>query len=82
MTNYIPYQDGQPFSERYAWWVGQEIGNENLNIDSYAKLIQQEYQKLINNEISLKEFESNTPEIDEETPLNYIKNRIIEWYPN
>jgi hypothetical protein len=81
MTNYIPYQDGQPLSERYAWWAQKEIGHQNLNIDSYAKLIQQEYQKLINNKISLEEFESNTPEIDEETLLNYIRNRIIEWYP-
>jgi hypothetical protein len=82
MTNYISYEDGQPFSQRYAWWAEQEIGNENLNIDTYARLIQQEYQKLVNNEITLEEFEINTPKIDEETPLNYIRDRIIEWYPN
>jgi hypothetical protein len=82
MINYIPYQEGQPYSDRYAWWATQEIGNQNSNIDSYAKLLTQEYQKLINGEINIEQFEENTPEIDEETPLNYIRNRIIEWYPN
>lgn len=82
MIEYIPYQDGQPFSDRYAWWTSREIGHKNENINSYALLIQQEYQKLINKQITLKEFELNTPEISEQTPLNYIRNTIIYWYPN
>ena len=82
MINYIPHQDGQQISDRYAWWAEQEIGNENPKINDYAILITQEYQKLINNEITFEEFELNTSPIEEETSLNYIRNRIIEWYPN
>lgn len=82
MTQYIPYQEGQPYSDRYAWWATQEIGHENLNINDYAILISEEYQKLNNKEITVEEFRENTPEIDEETPLNYIRNCIIYWYPN
>ena len=78
----IEYQEGQPISERYAWWASREIGNPNLNIDAYAKLIQEEYKKLINNEITLDEFKDNTPEINEETTLNYIRNMIILGYTN
>lgn len=76
------YKEGQPFSERYAWWAEQEINHENQNISDYANLIVEEYQKLINQEITIEQFESNTPEINEDTPLNYIRNRIIGWYPN
>ncbi len=68
--------------ENYAYYAIKEIGNENSNIDTYARLIQQEYQRLINNEITLEEFEINTPKINDETELNYIRDRIIEWYPN
>lgn len=78
----IEYQEGQPISERYAWWASIEIGNPNLNIDAYAKLIQEEYKKLINNEITLDQFKDNTPEINEETTLNYIRNMIILGYTN
>ena len=78
----IEYQEGQPISERYVWWASREIGNLNPNIDAYAKLIQEEYKKLINNEITLDEFKDNTPEINEETTLNYIRNMIILGYTN
>jgi len=82
MTEYTPYQEGQSISQRYAWWASREIGHENPNIDAYAVLLTQEYQKLENGEITIEEFETNTPKISEETPLNYIRDRIIEWFPN
>lgn len=82
MIEYIPYQEGQSYSSRYAWWAEREIGNSNPNINDYAILIIQEYQKLELNQITIEEFEQNTPEIDEDTPLNYIRNCIISWYPN
>ena len=34
----------------YYHWVEKEIGNENPIIDSYAKLIIQEYDKFFNGE--------------------------------
>jgi hypothetical protein len=68
--------------QNYAYYAQQEIGNENQIINDYAALITQEYQKLNNGDITIEEFEENTPEISEETTLNYIRNRIIEWYPN
>jgi len=68
--------------QNYASYVKNEIGNQNLNIDAYAVLLTQEYQKLENGEITIEEFETNTPKISEETPLNYIRDRIIEWFPN
>lgn len=74
--------DTKKIHENYFKYVQNELNHNNSNIDSYARLIQEEYQKLINGEITIEEFEANTPEIDEETPLNYIRNRIIEWYPN
>ena len=77
----IPY-DGTTVSGRYNWWASQEIGNENPNIDTYAKLINSEFQKLLDGEVDIKQFEDNTPHIEDETPLNYIRDRIIENYPN
>lgn len=74
--------DTKKIHENYFKYVQNELNHNNSNIDSYARLIQEEYQKLINGEITIEEFEANTPEIDEETPLNYMRNRIIEWYPN
>lgn len=74
--------DTKKVHENYFKYVQNELNHNNSNIDFYARLIQEEYQKLINGEITIEEFEANTPEIDEETPLNYIRNRIIEWYPN
>lgn len=74
--------DTKKVHENYFKYVQNELNHNNSNIDFYARLIQEEYQKLINGEITIEEFEANTPEIDEETSLNYIRNRIIEWYPN
>jgi hypothetical protein len=82
MINYIEYKEGQSYSNRYAWWASREIGNKNLNIDEYAKLITQEYKKLETGEITIEGFQQNTPEIGDDTCLNYIRNKIIEWYPN
>jgi hypothetical protein len=66
----------------YYFWAEKEIGNENPIIDLYAKLITQEYDKFFSGEITLEEFEINTPKIDEESSLNYIRDRIIESYSN
>jgi hypothetical protein len=82
MLNYIEYKEGQSYSNRYFWWVTQEIGNENVNIDAYAKLIKLEYEKLENGQITIEDFQQNTPEIIDDTCLNYIRNKIIEYYPN
>ena len=68
--------------QNYAYYAEQEIGNSNPIVNDYAVLITQEYEKLENNEITIEEFEANTPEIEEETTLNYIRNNIIQWYPN
>ena len=76
-----PYE-GTTVSGRYNWWAGQEIGHANPNIDAYAKLINNEFQKLENGEIDIKQFEENTPNIEDETPLNYIRNCILIHYPN
>lgn len=69
-------------SHIYAWWAKKEIGHSNPNIDEYAKLIVNEFTKLKNGEIDLKQFEDNTPNINDETPLNYIRNCILIHYPN
>jgi hypothetical protein len=61
----------------YYYWVEKEIGNENPIIDSYAKLIVQEYNKFFNGEITIEQFKENTPEIEVETPLNYIRNMLV-----
>lgn len=82
MNDFIPYEKGQPVSNRYAWWATKEIGHQNKKINDYAILIGEQYQRLENGEITVEEFELNTPEIDEETPLNYIRNCIIHWHPN
>lgn len=58
MTEYTPYQEGQSISQRYAWWASREIGHENPNIDAYAVLLTQEYQKLEDGEITIEEFET------------------------
>ena len=62
----------------YYSWAEKEIGNSNPNIDAYARLIVQEYDKFFNGEITIEEFELNTPEIEESTSLNYIRNMIIK----
>lgn len=79
---FIFYREGQPISDRYAWWAEQEIDNPSENISTYAKLIVNEYKKLLNGEIDINEFEKNTPEIEENTVLNYIIKCIISFYPN
>lgn len=61
----------------YYYWVEKEIGNENPIIDAYAKLIVQEYDKFFNGEITIEQFKENTPEIEVETPLNYIRNMLV-----
>lgn len=81
LQNAIPYE-GTTISGRYNWWASQEIGNENPNIDTYAKLINSEFQKLLDGEIDIKQFEDNTPHILDKSPLNYIRDRIIEFFPN
>jgi len=68
--------------ENYLHFAKKEIGNTNQSIDSYAKLIVSEYEKLISGNIAIEKFAENTPEISEDTQLNYIRNKIIEWYPN
>jgi len=75
-----PYQ-GTTVIGRYIWWAGQELNQPVENIASYAKLIIAEYNKLINEEIDIAQFESNTPHIEEDTPLNYIRDRICMFYP-
>jgi hypothetical protein len=72
---------GDSTCDRYIWWIGQELNHPVENIASYAKLIIVEYNKLINGEIDIKQFEENTPTIEEKTPLNYIRGRICIFYP-
>jgi hypothetical protein len=67
---------------RYIWWVAKEVNHTNPNIDTYAKLIISEFARLENNETTIEEFEKNTPNIEDETPLNYIQKQIIIHYPN
>jgi len=78
--NSKPYL-GNTVSGRYAWWAGQELNHPLENIASYAKLIVDEYNRLINGEIDIAQFEENTPHIEAETPLNYIRDRICMFYP-
>lgn len=61
----------------YYFWAEKEIGNENPIIDSYAKLIVEQYNKFFDGEITLEEFEANTPKIEEETTLNYIRDMLL-----
>jgi hypothetical protein len=82
MIDYIPYQEEQAYSNRYAWWALREIENPNSHVSEYAKLITKEYQKLINKEIAIEQFEQNVPKINEDTCLNYIRDCIIYWHPN
>ena len=76
-----PY-DGTGIALRYMWWVTKELNHSNPNIDAYAKLIISEFARLEKGEITIEEFNKNTPNIEDETPLNYIKNQIILHYPN
>ena len=80
-TERPPYE-GNRVVGRYMWWVAQELNQENPNIDTYAKLLISEFARLENGEITLEEYEQNTPSIEDETPLNYIRNQIIKHYPN
>ena len=66
---------------RYVWWAAKEINHINPNIDAYAKLIVSEFARLEKNEITIEEFDKNTPNIEDETPLNYIQKQIIMHYP-
>jgi hypothetical protein len=75
-----PYQ-GTTSIGRYVWHAGQELNHPVENIASYAKLIISEYNRLINEEIDIAQFEANTPHIEEDTPLNYIRDRICMFYP-
>ena len=74
--------EGTSITSRYMWWVAQELNHSNPNIDSYAKLIISEFARLEKDEITIEEFDKNTPNIEDETPLNYIRNRILVHYPN
>ena len=77
----LPYE-GSRIVGRYMWWVARELNNSNQNIDTYAQLLISEFAKLEKDEITIEEFEKSTPNIEDDTPLNYIKNCIILHYPN
>ena len=80
--NKRPPYEGNRVVGRYMWWVEEELNHENPNIDAYAKLLISEFARLENDEITLEEYEQNTPNIEDETPLKYIRNQIIKHYPN
>ena len=67
--------------DNYIGWVEKELDNESPTIRDYATLIISEYKKLSDNLITIQQFEENTPQINDETPLNYIRDRIIIFYP-
>jgi hypothetical protein len=64
------------------WWVARDVNNDNPNISAYAKLMISEFAKLENSEITLEEFNKNTANIEDDTPLNYIQRCIVFHYPN
>lgn len=72
---------GTTVTGRYIWHAAKEINHSNPNIDAYAKLMVAEFARLEKNEITIEEFDKNTPNIEDETPLNYIQTRIIMFYP-
>ena len=80
--NKQPPYEGNRVVGRYMWWVAEELNHTNPNIDAYAKLLISEFARLENGEITIEEYEKNTPNIEDETPLNYIRNQIITHYPN
>ena len=77
----IPEDKGTSISGRYMWWVAKELNHSNPNIDAYAKLLISEFARLEKKEITIEEFNVNTPNIEDETPLNYIKGCIVLHYP-
>ncbi len=55
--------------------------------DSYAKKIKSEMQKVVDGEQSLDDFAKNTPHVvgtpaSGASTLNYIRDRILDYYPN
>ena len=71
----------QGIAARYMWWVDKELNHSNPNIDAYAKLLISEFARLEKKEITIEEFNKNTPNIEDETPLNYIKGCVVLHYP-
>jgi hypothetical protein len=78
-TERPPY-DGKTIVGRYIWHAANELNHSNPNIDAYAKLLIAEFAKLEKNEITIEEFDANTSNIEDETPLNYIQTRIVMFY--
>jgi len=66
---------------RYMWHAAKEINHFIPNISAYAKLMVKEFARLEKNEITIEEFDKNTPNIEDETPLNYIQRCIVMHYP-
>jgi len=77
-----PPYEGTSIVGRYMWWVAKEVNHSNPNIDAYAKLIIAEFSRLESSEITVEEFDKNTSNIEDETPLNYIQRCIVMHYPN
>lgn len=77
-----PPYEGTSIVGRYMWWVAKDVNHSNPNIDAYAKLIIAEFSRLENNEITVEEFDKNTSNIEDETPLNYIQRCTVMHYPN
>lgn len=53
--------------------------NPNSNIASYATLVVEEYDKYYNNTITMEDFVTNTPNIDDGAwpeQINYIRNQL------
>ena len=73
--------EGTTVTGRYMWWAAKEINHSNPNIDAYAKLLVAEFTRLEKNEITIEEFDKNTPNIEDDTPLNYIQRCIVMHYP-
>ena len=71
-----------PEAEVYLGHIKKNISNENTDISNYAKLLEENTENLINGNITIAQFESNSPNNYDVkvSDLNHIRDAIISTW--
>ena len=71
-----------PEAERYLIHIKKDVSNSDTDISNYARLLEENTENLINGNITIDQFENNSPNNNSEkvSHLNHMRNRIISTW--
>jgi hypothetical protein len=72
----------RPEAEVYLGHIKTDVSNSDTDISNYAKLLEENTENLINGNITIEQFESNSPNNYDvkASQLNHIRNGIISTW--